>query len=334
MTATFPGLSTYLRTEGAHVERALERAVAQLRQTAGGSPGGDALGGVPADVLDAVEHGVLSGGKRLRPILCVTAWRAVKEGAVDRPPVPAEAESTDPNHSDVAEAVYDLAASIELIHAYSLMHDDLPCMDDAELRRGRPTTHRVHGEDVTTRAGAVLIPAAGLQAWRACAALGLDPSIRRAVVGRLMTASGAAGMVGGQWVDLLGEGQALDATQLDALHRMKTGALLTASLVLGGLAAEAPPEQLEAYERYGAGIGLAFQIADDVLDATQTAETLGKNPSDAELDKSTYVALHGLDEARRRAAEEVDEAVRALGVGGIRSPALEALARYVVEREK
>lgn len=319
---SFPGLTAYLEAEAVGVEAALLRAVASVRRDGAGTPdAGTADAAVPQDVLDAVEHGVLSGGKRLRPILCVAAWRAVAE--------PGGAGSA----AEMA-AVYDLAASLELIHAYSLMHDDLPCMDDAELRRGRPTTHRVHGEDATVRAGALLIPAAALQAWRACASLGVEAETRRAVVGRLMAASGAGGMVGGQWVDLLGEGQALDASRLDALHRMKTGALLTASLVLGALAAGASAARLEAFERYGAGIGLAFQIADDVLDATQTAETLGKNPSDAELEKSTYVALHGLDEARRLAVAEVDAAVAALRSGGIESEALEALARYVVEREK
>jgi geranylgeranyl pyrophosphate synthase len=141
-------------------------------------------------------------------------------------------------------------------------------------------------------------------------------------------------MVGGQWIDLLGEGQALGAEELDDLHRRKTGALLQASLVMGGLAAGADAVRVAALAEYGAGIGLAFQIADDILDATQSAETLGKNPSDAELDKSTYVSLYGLGEARERARAQVDWALGALEGAGIEAPVLAALARYVVDREK
>jgi len=180
----------------------------------------------------------------------------------------------------------------------------------------------------------VLIPGAALQALDACAELGCPPERGRAVARALMEASGAGGMVGGQWLDLLGEGQALGPDDLDGLHRRKTGALLSASLVMGALAAGAEPAVGEALERYGRAIGLAFQIADDILDATASAEELGKNPSDEDLDKSTYVSLYGLDEARRRAGSVVDEALAALDEAGLDAPALEALARYVVEREK
>lgn len=293
-------LKAYLAGEAAPIQAALERAASWI---------GDAL---PGDVAGAVAHGVLSDGKRLRPVLCVAAYRACGGGS--------------------APAAYDLAAALELIHAYSLMHDDLPCMDDADLRRGRPTTHRVHGEDVTVRGGATLIPAAALQAWRAARGLGCGPDDARAVVGHLLEAAGAGGMVGGQWLDLEGEGQALGAEELDGLHRRKTGALLAASLLVGAAAAGAPAGQQAALLRYGRAIGLAFQIADDILDATQSAETLGKNPSDAALEKSTYVALYGLEEARARARAQVDEALAALAEAGVDAPALEALARYVVER--
>jgi geranylgeranyl pyrophosphate synthase len=256
----------------------------------------------------------MSGGKRLRPILCVAAHEAC-------------ARSLEP-------AAYDLAASLELIHAYSLMHDDLPCMDDAKLRRGRATTHRIHGEDVTMRAGAAMIPAAAIQALRACAALGCDREAARGVAGELMRAAGAGGMVGGQWLDLLGEDVTLSREELDGLHRRKTGALLACSLVMGARAAGAPERVREALRAYGRSIGLAFQIADDILDATQSADTLGKNPSDAALGKSTYVALYGLDEARALARREVAGALGALEGSGLDAPALAALARYVVEREK
>lgn len=295
-------LAGWLAGEREEVEEALERALDELVPL------------LPEDVGAAVRHGVLGGGKRLRPILCMSAYRAA--GGAPAP------------------AAWDLAASLELVHAYSLVHDDLPCMDDAELRRGRPTTHRVHGERAAVRAGAALIPLAVLHARRAALALGRPPAAAAAIAGRLATAAGAAGMVGGQWLDLEGEGRALGARELDDLHARKTGALLAASLVMGGLAAGANDRVIAGLETYGAAIGLAFQIADDVLDATGSAEVLGKNPSDAALEKSTYVALYGLDEARRRARAQVDEALRALEVAGLRASPLVALARYVVERDR
>jgi geranylgeranyl pyrophosphate synthase len=296
-------LTLFLDAERVQVEAALERAVAALEAD------------LPGEVAQAVRHGVMGGGKRLRPVLCVAAHAA------------AGGERT-------SEAVYDLAASLELIHAYSLMHDDLPCMDDAELRRGRATTHRVHGEAATMRAGATLIPAAALLALEACGRLGRSTEESNAVATVLMEAAGAGGMVGGQWIDLEGEGMALGPDELDDLHRRKTGALLTAPLEMGALAAGAEEPVVSALRAYGRAIGLAFQIVDDVLDATQSAETLGKNPSDAAHGKSTYVSLHGIEEARRRAAAESDKAVAALAGAGIEAPMLTALARFVVERER
>jgi geranylgeranyl pyrophosphate synthase len=302
----FPGLEGYLAQEGARVEAALERAVLALPTRMS----------LDSGVCEAIRHGVTSGGKRLRPILCVSAWSACR------------------STTEAPDDVYDLAAALEMIHAYSLMHDDLPCMDDAELRRGRPTTHKVHGEAITIRAGAALIPAAALQALCACRALGCSGTEAHAVTRVLLEASGAGGMVGGQWLDLLGEGQALSAAELDDLHRRKTGALLAASLVVGATAAGAAPEVREELEAYGRAVGLAFQIVDDVLDATASAEALGKHPSDAALAKSTYVSLFGLEEARRRARGQVDQALAALGRAGVSSRALEALAGFVVERSR
>jgi geranylgeranyl diphosphate synthase type II len=295
-------LATYLDAERGKVEDTLLRVLSEVERH------------VPSDVGAAVRHGVLGGGKRLRPILCVSAY-VVCGG-------------------EEADAVHDLAASLELIHAYSLMHDDLPCMDDADLRRGRPTTHRAHGEDVTVRAGAVLIPAAARHALAACLRLGVPRQRALRVTRVLLEAAGAGGMVGGQWIDLEAEGRALEAGPLDDLHARKTGALLAASLEMGAVAAGAPEEIVAALREYGRAIGLAFQITDDVLDATQSAETLGKNPSDAARGKSTYVALHGLDEARRRGRALGDRALAALVGAGLDAPILEALARYVVEREK
>jgi geranylgeranyl pyrophosphate synthase len=294
-------LEALLRDERAEVERALERACEWL---------GDEL---PDELLQPARHAVLSRGKRLRPILCVVAYRA--------------GGGTDP-------AVYDLGAAIELIHAYSLMHDDLPCMDDADLRRGQPTPHTLFGAAATARAGLALIPAASLWALRASDALGADDEVSRRIVRELNRGAGAGGMVGGQALDLLGEGQHLDSNELDRLHGMKTGALLTASLVIGGLAAGASEASIAGLESFGRGIGLAFQVTDDILDATAVAADLGKHPSDGVLDKSTYVSLYGLEEATRRARVLAEEATEALRGAGIDAPALIALASYVVERKR
>lgn len=309
MTRTFD-LTDYLRAEVARVDAALERAL-----------DAEAVHALAAGVRVAVAHGVRSGGKRLRPVLCVEAWRAVRRAkglGVDAAP----------------DAAYDLAVSLELIHAYSLMHDDLPCMDDADLRRGQPTTWKVHGEADTVAGGVALIPLAALQALRSARALGCAEAVARHAAETLLGAAGSGGMVGGQGLDLLGEDRALSSDELDELHAHKTGALLTASLWVGGIAAEASEAQEAALVGYGRRIGLAFQIADDVLDATASAEALGKRPSDSDLGKSTYVALHGVDEARTRGVEQVDQGLAALSAGGLESPALTALAHYVMERDR
>ena len=295
-------LESLLRQERVSVERALARACEWL------------AGELPDELFQPARHAVLSGGKRLRPILCVVAYRA--------------------SGGCRGSAAYDLGAAIELIHAYSLMHDDLPCMDDADLRRGQPTPHTLYGEENTARAGLALIPAASLWALRATTTLGLDDAVSRRIVGELNRAAGAGGMVGGQALDLLGEGQRLDSDALDRLHSMKTGALLTASLVIGGYAAGASDRTLAGLESYGRGIGLAFQVTDDILDATEVAADLGKHPSDGLLDKSTYVSLYGLEEAMERARSLTEEASEALRSAGIDAPELVALASYVVERRR
>jgi geranylgeranyl pyrophosphate synthase len=294
-------LEAFLIREKERVEASLLEALSSL------------LPRVPGAYAPAIRHGVLSGGKRLRPVLCVAAYRAA--GGAD-------------------DGVYALAVSLELIHAYSLMHDDLPCMDDAELRRGEPTTHRIHGEGATVVAGALLIPLAAHQAWEAAHGMGLDDHVGRALVSELSRAAGGGGMVGGQVLDLLGEGRALSVAELDDLHRRKTGALLRASLRMGGIAAGASDRALDAFDEYGKAIGLAFQITDDLLDATSDVQALGKNPSDAELGKSTYVTLFGVEEATRRAQELAEEAVSALRGGGVTAPELEALSRYIVDRSR
>ncbi len=294
-------LKEFLARERAQVDEALRDALRAL------SPA------VPVRLRPALRHGVLSGGKRLRPILCVAAYRAAGG-----------------THGDI----YPLAVSLELIHAYSLMHDDLPCMDDADLRRGEPTTHQAHGEAETMAAGGLLIPLAARQAWDAAIGMGLGEAVGRRLVAELSKAAGGGGMVGGQVLDLLGEESTLSASELDDLHRRKTGALLRAALLMGGIAARAENKALEALDAYGKAIGLAFQIADDLLDATSSAQALGKVPSDADLGKSTYVTLFGVEEASKKAQALVDDAVGALELGGLTAPELDALARYIVERRK
>jgi len=201
-------LEGYLGAERAEVEAALLRAADEFEEV------------LSEELAAAGRHGVVSGGKRLRPILCATAFRACG----------GEAEP---------EALYDFAIALELIHAYSLIHDDLPSMDNADLRRGEPTTHRVHGVEAATLAGVALIPLAARRALTAGLALGLDRAAAAECVRLLTGASGAGGMVGGQGLDLLGEGQALGSEALTELHRHKTGALLPASLEMGAVAAGA-----------------------------------------------------------------------------------------------
>ncbi|MEA3246162.1 MAG: polyprenyl synthetase family protein [Gemmatimonadota bacterium] len=262
-------------------------------------------------IAAAVRYALLGAGKRLRAVLLLAAYRACG-GQRD------------------ASA---LAASVEAVHAYSLVHDDLPCMDDDDVRRGRPTVHRQHGVVAATAAGVAMVPLAARAAAEAAAALGLDAAARGEVVRTLMRAAGAGGMIGGQLLDLLAEGRALDVVALERVHRMKTGALIAAAVRIGGLAAGAPPRTMDALGTFGDAVGLAFQIADDVLDVTATTTQLGKTAGkDASHGKSTYPAALGLDEARARASALAEDACEALRAAGIAAPDLEYLARYAVAR--
>ncbi len=263
-------------------------------------------------VGDAVRYSLLGEGKRLRGILCLAAYRTAGGNA----------DATG------------LAAAIEIVHAYSLVHDDLPCMDDDDMRRGRATVHRVFGVRVATAAGVAMVPLAARTALDAARALGLDAGGQAELIAELMRASGAGGMVGGQLLDLEGEGTALDLRDLERIHRAKTGALIRSSIVLGGLAVRAEAHQLAALARFGEAIGLAFQIADDVLDVTATTSRLGKTAGrDVDLGKSTYPALLGVDGAQSRARALVVEGCGELRAAGLLSTSLDALARFVVERE-
>jgi geranylgeranyl pyrophosphate synthase len=223
---------------------------------------------------------------------------------------------------------------VETVHTYSLVHDDLPCMDDDDLRRGRPTTHRVYDVPTATRVGFLLVPVAALVLAQAARDLLLDAAVLRRMAVELFESGGITGMVGGQWLDLEGEGRRLDLDGLMAVHRGKTGALIRAACLLGGMAAEAPPPAIEALGQYGNEIGLAFQIADDVLDATATSEALGKTSGrDAALKKSTYVSVLGVERARAEAKALQSHAVRHLEQAGIPAGSLGALGQYIVTRQ-
>jgi geranylgeranyl pyrophosphate synthase len=260
---------------------------------------------------EAIRYALLGEGKRLRAILLLEAYRAC---------------------GGTGDATA-LAASVEVVHAYSLVHDDLPCMDDDDVRRGRPTVHRVYGVPVATVAGLAMVPLAARSAWHAAVALGLPEAVAGAIVRDLMEASGAGGMIGGQLLDLEAEGLHLNVAALEQVHRLKTGALIMASVTVGARAAQAPESRRLALAQYGAAIGLAFQIADDVLDVTATTDQLGKTAGrDLDLHKSTYPALLGVDGAVARAVALVDEGCAALQAEGLLTPTLEQLARYSVER--
>jgi geranylgeranyl pyrophosphate synthase len=283
---------------------AIDRALSTLCDRAGSA--------LDAPVRDAIRYSLLGGGKRLRGLLFLAAYRTGGGGA------------------DASA----LAAAVEVVHAYSLVHDDLPCMDDDDVRRGRPTVHRVYGVPVATAAGVAMVPLAAGAAFEAATALGLPAKSAAAVVIELMRASGAGGMIGGQLLDLEGEGRALDVAALEKIHRAKTGALIRASVVLGGMTAGATAGQLDALEQFGEAIGLAFQIADDVLDVTATTDRLGKTAGrDLDLRKGTYPALLGVNGATQRAMALVDEGCAALRAAGLLSTELDVLARFVVERE-
>jgi geranylgeranyl diphosphate synthase, type II len=272
--------------------------------------------GAPPALRAPIEYALATPGKRLRPILCVSAWRVVRPA---HPP----------------DAVYRLACALEIVHTYSLVHDDLPSMDDDALRRGRPTVHVAFGERAALLAGAALIPAAARVLDGAARDLGLDAPARGRLVAELCRAGGARGMVGGQWLDLQGEepGARVDAEGLERIHRLKTGALLAASLRIGGMAAGADARRVEALTAYGRELGLAFQIVDDVLDVTRTAAELGKTAGkDLDAGKATYPSLFGVDRAEEMAREGIARAVGALHGAGIHSAELEALAAFVLER--
>ncbi len=256
----------------------------------------------------AMRHGLLVGGKRLRPILVYAAGRAL---------------GADDNELDIP------AAAIELIHAYSLVHDDLPAMDDDDLRRGQPTVHKAFDEASAILAGDAL-------QTLAFELLARSPSPRLGpLVATLAKASGRDGMAAGQALDLAAVGERPDLATLETMHRHKTGALIRAAVRLGGLVAVAEDDsRLRALDTYAAAMGLAFQVHDDVLDVTGDTDTLGKTSgADAARDKPTYPALLGLDGARAKAGALIDEALDAIAPLGEAAAPLAGLARYMIERD-
>lgn len=259
---------------------------------------------IPAPLLEAIRYSLFAGGKRLRPALALGAAEVVSGSDGKALPV---------------------ACALEMIHTYSLIHDDLPAMDDDDLRRGRPTCHKAFGEATAILAGDGLLT----MAFAAAAETG---SV--AIVQALALAAGVGGMVGGQQLDLAGEGQQLDLEALQAIHRAKTGALIRVSTRCGAMAAGGSREHVEALTAYGEHLGLAFQITDDMLDVTGTEAAIGKRVgSDASRDKSTYPALLGLEESTRLAGEAVARAEAALSGFGEEAASLRNLAQYVLKRE-
>ena len=267
----------------------------------------------PATIHRAVRYSLFAGGKRIRPVLVLAAGDAVG--------------------SDPAETM-PLACAVEMIHTYSLIHDDLPAMDNDDLRRGKPTSHKVFGEAIAILAGdALLTRAFHMMAEVPVGGDGERVRRRLAASAVLGEACGMAGLIGGQVVDLESEGRAVDAASLERLHRAKTGALLGACVRGGAILGGASEQDLERLTRYASAIGLAFQVVDDLLDATEGAERLGKTAGkDQAAKKATYVGVHGLDRARAMAAELRTQALEAIAPLGPRGSLLGDLARLIVDR--
>jgi farnesyl diphosphate synthase len=266
----------------------------------------------PARLGLAMRYGVLDGGKRLRPLLVMAACEALD------------------GHT---EAALRAAVAVELIHAYSLVHDDMPCMDNDVLRRGKPTVHVQFGEAQAMLAGDAM---QALAFEVLTPERGVEPALQARLVGLLARAAGHSGMAGGQAIDLASIGRTLDEVALRDMHRRKTGALLQASVIMGAACGQATAAVHEALSDYGAAIGLAFQVVDDILDVTQASETLGKTAGkDLNHNKPTFVSVLGLEAARHHAEELREQAHAALRSSGLgpRAGALALLADKVVQRE-
>ncbi|MCE1193231.1 MAG: polyprenyl synthetase family protein [Acidovorax sp.] len=287
----------------------------------------------PAGLGDAMRYAVLDGGKRLRPLLVLAAYEAVCSGAPgEAAPAVGAAMGDAALRAAMDDAALRAACAVELIHAYSLVHDDMPCMDNDILRRGKPTVHVRFGEAQALLAGDAL-QAFAFELLTPDATL--IPAATQAALCRLLArAAGSAGMAGGQAIDLASVGVALNEEQLRQMHRLKTGALLQGSVLMGAACGPAPAAARDALSDYGAAMGLAFQVVDDILDVVADSATLGKTAGkDAAADKPTYVSLLGLARAQAHAQELLGQAQSALARSGLADTrALAALAEMVVSR--
>jgi geranylgeranyl diphosphate synthase type II len=277
----------------------------------------------PTSIHQAMRHSVFAGGKRLRPILSMEAGRVITAKGGQ-------------GHADTTsiafpEGIAQLGAALEMLHTYSLIHDDLPALDNDDLRRGRPTCHKVFGEAIAILAGDAL----QTQAYEVFSQLACSYEARVTIIREIARATGTVdGMIGGQVVDLEAEHQKPTLATLEYIHRSKTAALITASVVSGGIYAGAGRADLDRLRTYGRSIGLAFQIVDDVLDLTQTSDQLGKTAGkDAVAEKATYPALFGIEESLAQADALVGEAFAALADFGEAAATLRSLAHYLVERK-
>ena len=290
-------LASYLTARTALIDRALDRFLPRASVK-------------PATIHKAMRYSLFAGGKRLRPVLTLAAAEACGGGLPAATPA---------------------ACAVECIHTYSLIHDDLPCMDDDDLRRGRPTSHKVFGEGVAVLTGDALLTIA----FEILAQAAPTPRYSTAALIReLASASGSQWLIGGQVADLEGEGKKLGGADLKYIHRCKTAALLTASIRLGAMSANATPARLAALTAFGQALGLAFQVIDDILDVTQTTEKLGKTAGkDVAATKATYPAIFGLDRSRREAHRLTATAHASLKPFGKNAATLRALADYLLARD-
>ena len=292
-------LKAYLQDRQKIVEEALEHYL----------PGED---NIPADIYKAVRYSVFNGGKRIRPILCLAATEAV--GGDLGPAIP-------------------VACALELIHSYSLIHDDLPAMDDDDFRRGKPTCHKVFGENIAILAGDALLTEAFVILSHV-EKVRLSAERRLAVIQEIAKAAGICGMVGGQALDVLSGKSVSDEDTLNEIHRRKTGALIVAAVKSGAIIFNARKDKIQALAEYGINVGLAFQVADDILNVEGDRELMGKKTgSDAAHDKLTYPSLLGLDLAKEKLAKYIDAAEASLSGFDERARPLLVIARYIMERK-
>jgi geranylgeranyl diphosphate synthase type II len=283
----------------------------------------------PTSIHQAMRHSVFAGGKRLRPILCMEAGRMIRAASLAGSHASSPAG---PLAGSLPAGLEQVGAALEMLHTYSLIHDDLPALDNDDLRRGRPTCHKAFGEATAILAGDGL----QTQAYEVLAQIGCPAEARVAIIREIAHATGTIdGMIGGQVVDLEAEHKKPDLATLEYIHRSKTAALISASVVSGGIYAGATDADIARLRTYGQSIGLTFQIVDDVLDLTQTSEQLGKTAGkDAAAEKATYPALFGIEESIRKADALVDQACAELNEYGEAASTLKDLARYLVERKK